>query len=83
MPYSPHAAEQISRLPSADPALTEWAIDLGDGRTGRVRVPASVYDAVEATDQDAYVREALADHLNEQRIPDEVLLTGDHVVPQL
>ena len=61
MPRPLHTAAQISRLPSSDPALTEWAIDLGEGRTGRVRVPVSIHDAVEATDKDAYLQEALAD----------------------
>lgn len=79
----PLTAAHLRRLPSADPALTEWAVDLGDDRTGRVHVPLSVYDAVEASDPDAYVREALADHLNQQQLSDDVLLAGDHVVLRL
>jgi hypothetical protein len=83
MPCSLRTAEDLHRLPSSDPAMTEWGVDLDDGRTGRVRVPRPIYDAVEATDKDAYVLEALADHLNQLRIPDEALLLGDHLVRRL
>jgi hypothetical protein len=75
-----YSAGQITRLHSSDPSLTDWRVDLADGRAGLVRVPLAVYDAIEATDRDAYLREALADHLTFQQLPADVLLAGDHVV---
>jgi hypothetical protein len=42
-------------------------------------VPLVLYATIEATDRDAYVREALADYLSTQRIPEDVLMAGDHV----
>ena len=46
---------------------------------GRVRVPLDVYESVEATDKDEYVREGLADDLTRRQLPDDVLLAGEHV----
>jgi outer membrane translocation and assembly module TamA len=74
-----YTAQQISRLESSDDAMIEWAVELGDGRTGRVRVPLDVYESVEATDKDEYVREGLADDLTRRQLPDDVLLAGEHV----
>jgi hypothetical protein len=72
-------AQQITRLESSDSSTTEWGVELSDGRMGRVQVPLDVYEGVEATDKDEYVREALADVLTRRQLPDEVLLAGEHV----
>jgi hypothetical protein len=72
-------AQQISRLESSDSSVIEWGVDLGDGRMGKVRVPREVYEGVEATDKDEYVREALADVLTRRQPDDDVLLAGEHV----
>lgn len=78
MSLAVYTARQISRLESSEPT-TEWGVTLEDGRVGRVLVPLDVYDGVEATDKDEYVREALADHLTRWQLPEDVLLAGEHV----
>jgi hypothetical protein len=78
-----YTARQISRLDAPASAATEWSVELEDGRVGRVRVPRDVYDEVEATDKDEYVREALADHLTRFQVPEDVLLAGEHVAAPL
>jgi hypothetical protein len=72
-------AQQITRLESSDSSMIEWGVELGDGRMGRVRVPLDVYESVEATDKDEYVREGLADDLTRRQLPEDVLLAGEHV----
>jgi hypothetical protein len=72
-------AQQITRLESSDSSMIEWGVELSDGRMGRVRVPLDVYESVEATDKDEYVREGLADDLTRRQLPDDVLLAGEHV----
>lgn len=74
-----YVAGQIHRLASPERPMTDWGVDLGAGRTGRVRVPFAVYAAVEATDRDEYIREALADHLTQHQVSDADLLAGDHI----
>jgi hypothetical protein len=72
-------ATQIHRVESRDPAMTDWVVDLEGGRTGRVQLPLDVVTTVEATDRDAYVREALADQLTRLQPPDAELLSGTRV----
>jgi hypothetical protein len=79
MSMTVYAAAQIQRVQSRDPAMTDWVVDLGAGRTGRVQLPLDVVAAVEATDRDAYVREALADQLTRLQPPAAELLTGTRV----
>jgi hypothetical protein len=74
-----YTSQQITRLESSDQQMTEWGVELEDGRMGRVRVPLDVYEGVEATDKDDYVREALADVLTRRQLPDDELLSGEHV----
>jgi len=74
-----YVSRQIHRLTSPDRPMIDWGVNLGAGRTGRVRVPLVVYAAIEATDRDEYIREALADHLTRHQLSDADLLAGDHV----
>ena len=75
-----YTAAQISRRESSDPEMTEWAVELGDGRVGRLRVPVENYQRIQAEEPDEYIREGLADHLTFNMVSEDVLLEGELVI---
>ncbi len=81
-----YSAEQITRRPNPNMTQCAWEVELAD-RTTPIAVTRIAVGKIEASgvaDVDAFVREALADMLNERQFTDEILREqGVPVVTQL
>jgi hypothetical protein len=76
-----YTAEQIYPDRSKPPTPNMvWSVRLDDDRVGSVQVATGLYAMAEATDKDAYVAEAIADNLNRNRVPEEVVLAGTRLI---